>query len=464
MKKFFVILGIAVPVLIGAAIIVLLILRRDVPPPDLSDLKVDRPDVADENNAFTYFEAAAEKMYRPSDAEFIWAYVVGEPVDPQTVQEVLARNEETFESMRKGVACEICLPPRVVSPYDHPPHLQDWRALANLLAFKARHDRLAGDHAQAVDTSRTLLRFGNLVQHDPILFTEYLTGFALLETGLMRVVELAHDRDAPAMQLKRLARILGGLGPFDHGLVRAMKVDCEECVEIVNQIQRREKTFMQALDMDGGWMEDQLLTRLCFQPNKTKEMFAQVCREVIRNAPRAYGNMKPSEVMEAASRRCRSKRGALGPNAVGDILVGLWGRLYIHSLEVKCRIEADVAGMLLVCACNAYRRDHGTFPERLDDLVPDYIKAVARDPFDGEPFRYNRAKQIVYSVGEDLEDLGGSTLNPWGEEVGSFGSARWRDAEDAVFGLTKSAEAEESRDTESEEAQEAKRDAGQDTQ
>ena len=40
--------------------------------------------------------------------------------------------------------------------------------------------------------------------------------------------------------------------------------------------------------------------------------------------------------------------------------------------------------------------------------MPDYLPAVPRDPFDGAPFRYSAERRLVYSVGENLVDDGGT--------------------------------------------------------
>lgn len=59
-------------------------------------------------------------------------------------------------------------------------------------------------------------------------------------------------------------------------------------------------------------------------------------------------------------------------------------------------------------AALAFKRDKGTLPRTLGELVPAYIDSVPADPFDGKPIRYNPEKKIIYSVGTDAKDDGGS--------------------------------------------------------
>src|SRR5262249_8608825 len=56
-------------------------------------------------------------------------------------------------------------------------------------------------------------------------------------------------------------------------------------------------------------------------------------------------------------------------------------------------------------AAERYRLAHGRWPERLQDLVPDYLSKVPMDLFDGQPLRYRRLKDgvIVYTVGADQQ-------------------------------------------------------------
>jgi len=51
-------------------------------------------------------------------------------------------------------------------------------------------------------------------------------------------------------------------------------------------------------------------------------------------------------------------------------------------------------------------------PERVEDLVPEYLDSVPEDPVTGKALRYRAASDayVVYSVGPDGKDDGGKQL------------------------------------------------------
>lgn len=58
--------------------------------------------------------------------------------------------------------------------------------------------------------------------------------------------------------------------------------------------------------------------------------------------------------------------------------------------------------------------------------------AVPLDPFDGKPFRYDPKRGVVYSVGKNLVDNGGSAMLLEGSPSDPE-PLRRRNAEDAVY-------------------------------
>jgi hypothetical protein len=60
-------------------------------------------------------------------------------------------------------------------------------------------------------------------------------------------------------------------------------------------------------------------------------------------------------------------------------------------------------------AIERFRLAHGKLPEKLDELIPQFLSAVPLDPFDGQLLRYHRLAKgyVIYSVGRDGHDDGG---------------------------------------------------------
>ncbi len=77
--------------------------------------------------------------------------------------------------------------------------------------------------------------------------------------------------------------------------------------------------------------------------------------------------------------------------------------------EAARRKQAQVRCMMTTLAVERYRQAHGSWPETLNQLVPEMLAAVPLDPFDGEPLRYVKVADgiIVYTIGVDGVDNGG---------------------------------------------------------
>lgn len=88
-----------------------------------------------------------------------------------------------------------------------------------------------------------------------------------------------------------------------------------------------------------------------------------------------------------------------------------------RTIQVRDATEVAIALTL-------WKRRHGQWPERLDQLVPELLPAVPPDRADGKPLRYvvRDGKAVVYSIGADRDDDGGrSTADPTSAVVASFG-------------------------------------------
>ncbi len=69
----------------------------------------------------------------------------------------------------------------------------------------------------------------------------------------------------------------------------------------------------------------------------------------------------------------------------------------------------------IACALERYRRAKKSFPDKLEELVPEFLAAVPKDICDGQPMRYRRAEDggyLLWSVAMDRKDDGGNAGPP----------------------------------------------------
>lgn len=96
-----------------------------------------------------------------------------------------------------------------------------------------------------------------------------------------------------------------------------------------------------------------------------------------------------------------------------SILAPAFGKFRRDEQLYQCSVE----GLRTMIAIEAFRTDRKRWPDALDELVPEYLDAVPRDPFKPEAtLRYKRLDPdtdalkrpyLLYSVGADAEDNAG---------------------------------------------------------
>lgn len=91
----------------------------------------------------------------------------------------------------------------------------------------------------------------------------------------------------------------------------------------------------------------------------------------------------------------------------------LFSATFLPSTKIFLVLEAGYASRLRLgttaLAIERFRLAHGKLPEKLDELVPQFLSAVPADPFDGRLLQYHRLAKgyVIYSIGDDCHDDGG---------------------------------------------------------
>ncbi len=76
------------------------------------------------------------------------------------------------------------------------------------------------------------------------------------------------------------------------------------------------------------------------------------------------------------------------------------------ALEGRWKQATERDAVLIVVAAELFRRRHGTWPDSVAAVVPEFLKSVPVDPYDGKPLRLAiiDGRPAVYSAGLDRQD------------------------------------------------------------
>lgn len=402
-----------VPVL--AIAIWLAMASRDIPEPDFSDLDFPFVAVAAESNAHTWFMQAGKLVVWGKNEREVSNGLRNSLTNSAEVEEVLATNAPALALLRRGLACDICQPPTTTSlimATNYNMIIHQEIILAKVLRLDQRWKSCNGDVDGALADCLELLRFGDLqTRHAPTL-VQYLVSRATLTMGLAACRELVASNRLNESSLLLLDAAVSHVDTGTNGLPVAICGEFQFHSGMLRDFHAGRIPFGQMTDNSAAryYLRKFGMPQFLVKPNETRLLFASGCRETIRNVRHLYRDMRFRDFDGKLARDARRRLIWRG-NAVGAILVATLLPSMESVNKQLCRGKCDLYGVRLLIALRRYERAKGSLPERLDDLVPGSIEAVPADPFDGQPLRYSRERRIIWAVGENLRDDGGSKMD-----------------------------------------------------
>jgi len=400
-RSSFIALNIIIALIIVIVISLVLFLTWDEDPPNDGDLRLARLNIPDDENAFTWYEKAREKLAYTDD-EQDKLNVILEPEDQAPgpdvwtlAADVVDRNAEVFDLIARGNACEQIQAPEVTRFTDELPYLGKWRTMARLMSIRAELLSREGKHREALEQAMAGVRFGHKTGQcqGPVIC--WLVGVACKKIGYRRVHQLIAKTPLDDTDLQKADSLLAPLETTADDLINSFRVEYVVNVNTVDDVMAGRYGPI------GGKKRLPILL-----PNQTKRLFADHARTMIRNVSRNPAQYERSEagrmLDEFSKRNPIAYRNIGGKMLIGMVLPAMGG---VAKESLDERVWNRLTRLLI--AIRRYHLATGGLPESLDKLVPQYIDAVPVDLFDGKPIRYDPAKKIIYSIGTDCEDNGG---------------------------------------------------------
>ncbi len=373
---------------------------KDAPPGDHSDLKPDPTRYGNDKASYEAWLAAIGKAdgsvwtdAMDSDFDFHETVSGRKPWEGATTERILTANRAALdEAIRADALGEIHLPP-MESFEDDMSYFSGFQLLCKTLKLLTIERAHAGDFATAREAALVNLRLGDRLVTASGSLLGYLVGAScqsISYSAIERVAELGAPDEV--------------LGDLMKGLVP----ETNHATAFQQAIRVEFQLFGGALEMKGrsreifGGIED-APPLVLFNRNRTLNAVADVCRDVIADTtvpPAKRMGSPPSELDRPWSR--------FSINAFGKYLVEQATPPYWSILSKGDDVTANRRLLRVKLALLRHERAEGKLPAVLSDLVPRFLDAVPTDPFDGNPVRYDAARGMVWVLGKDLTDEGGT--------------------------------------------------------
>lgn len=288
-------------------------------------------------------------------------------------------------------------------------HVGRLRGAARKLNYQAWFAALDGDGRKALQAVRTALRIRRSLENQPILLS-YLVAMAMDDIALNRLSDLLAMFEPTAEDLRL---VLAEVQALDRQTFRrAMEGERAHLAVMFQSARRNGLEHALRSHMPG--------TRLSKYPGRANALFVRAANALAMDE--AYALSTATKWVEAASamyeHRLASKDLLADERLYEDASSRFWrmrhpisyyrlrlSRSAFFSAELDVANRDVAAGGL---AAELFRLDHGRYPARPDDLVPQYLDEWPKDIYTGQPMHFESLPNgvLIQSAGpEDRKDF-----------------------------------------------------------
>lgn len=293
------------------------------------------------------------------------------------------------------------------------PILKDLIAFARLLALDARVSADRGDFAQAALSIRGIAGLAGITGQR-VFMLEQIAGYAFLQHAYITLADVfsARMNAIPDDEIRQLSHSFALAARVPLGQ-RVIPDHTGEKYGILDMIQR---TYTDNGDGDGHMS----LTSLRGLAEVLKPLFTDFNQSMqsidlmlgsrsaavryvellFKNLEEVSGYPMPRDLNPARQTVERLSNRPL------PFILSITMPSFRRSIEDGMTTGATRDAALIALATEAYRRQHGSMPQRLEDLIPDFLPFAPLDPWIDAPLRiaFTDDSVTVYSVGSDLDD------------------------------------------------------------
>lgn len=378
--------GLLVLAILLAAILAAVYLRyggTDEPLDD-SDMKLAVREMSDEQNAFVQLRKAASLVeWEEDEYYFIQTMIDGNPEPPELPQQFLQTRQEAVVALHRAFECRQ-------SAYREMEDTENGfkKDALESVAWALWHDaEKNADVESQFELALNLIDAGNLLKASGGPLIVFLRGARLQRHGFIMLGRICERNEL-------------SLDAFEHAIERVAATQ-DDTGAIKNNLRANYWASRGMIDEELGSRQWQFWV---YDEDQNTRAMLEKFRTLIRSSDGYFKDVviPPDQFSDNAILM------VLKGNALGDMLSDLLVPMTESNFKALAYDRSHNSAVQVILALKIYFMRHGELPESLDALVPEFFDELPRDWFDGGPIKYNRDEALVYCVGSDLENQGGS--------------------------------------------------------
>jgi hypothetical protein len=313
--------------------------------------------------------------------------VAGQPWDELVaVQKLLAEHNESLRLLHKAAALggRARYPTRFNQRLNiRLGHPQSMYLSARLLSLEAHVKAHEGHAHEVVKSIQALIALARSLEREPVVNSGLARNFILgktcdLLTRLMPSIDFAED---DLKQLQRDIRAITHREPLRRALLG-------------------DRVFGIIAHQDPNTAGVGPLPL----KNRSLVLYLKLMRQLIAASKKPWPEVLPA--VQAVDQEVKTKfRSSLMTRLRYAAMLTIMPP-FSTCVRATMRSVAKTRATDAAIAAELYRREHGKWPKKLDQLVPKFLPEVPQDPFNGQSLRYLRkdGKLMIYSVDQNLVD------------------------------------------------------------
>lgn len=364
--------------------------------------------VPEAQNAYPVYEQAVKALGPDKDMPE-WFRDTPPDVSSREVSAFVAKHRDAVAMAYKAASLSSYYDPEVdtTKSYNiwHVPKFANYRNLAYLLYHSACSKALAGDTAGAFQDLAVIEGISRHLWNDAKFLISTMISVAVDRNrvrGLEYVLARTHATVKGLINLPVKAHL-----PAPEGFRKALLFEALGTLQGECEWVEKKSNWFSGLDSDifKSRLGNILILRVFYMPNdiETQKKISELLAKPVRTYEELYEILLQSEVII-------SREGVILTKISPPNFKSYLGRCLVYD---ACQGLAELA-----LAATAFKAAKSRYPEKIEELVPNYIDRIPTDPFDGKPLKMKPVKGglELYSIGShpkyQYEKLSAKPMGP----------------------------------------------------